>query len=623
MGKTYTADSFKTTEGIDLFIDKLSKGGYTGDAQDIVNIMNGYVAGSTIINEVTPSSAIPATGNIHAFVTTAGTYTNWNSSVLAANSFGILTRVSGVYSLSQTALDISSKVNVSDVINTLISTETTKPLSAAQGKVLNDKSIELYKGAFTENYATPISKIKDVKYYNLFNNLTIVNGYYLNTTNGALIVNSAYGVSNFMPVKESTYYKRTTNEPICFYDKNEVYLSGEWSNDLFFTTPLKCYFVKTSLQLVNIDTLQISEGNELLNYKPYSYSFNGIDMYKEDDFLPTFKSSIAKLRNGYTSVYNINFHGDSITEGVNAGTNIQFTTKGFVGLLRSKIQSIYGDTGYGVVPVYAPVNIPFWTFSAGWQNSGIGFSGQGKLANTIGETASITFKGTGFQIIRLAGTSTSTFGEFYVSIDGGANVTYSNINAYPTGQFQLNVATGLTNTTHTIVITTKDTKQFYFNGGYEINANSGFRINMIGKSGITSSGGVGGGVWGATGSNESLNPVLSVIGLLTNDLSTGGITNIETYKLNIETLIISCKKSGDVILLSNCFRKDQTESIQKPFINVLSQLSKKYNCVFLDMHSELNGKANSLGLMADDVHPNNAGHYYMASKIYKLLENNL
>jgi hypothetical protein len=39
----------------------------------------------------------------------------------------------------QVTSDIASKVNTSDVINTLVSTQTTKPLSAAQGKVLNDK----------------------------------------------------------------------------------------------------------------------------------------------------------------------------------------------------------------------------------------------------------------------------------------------------------------------------------------------------------------------------------------------------------------------------------------------------------------------------------------------------
>lgn len=92
-----------------LLSEKLERGGYRGGtAQDIVNIMNAYVAGSTIINGVTPSSAIPASGNIHTYVAAAGTYTNWNNSVLSANSFGIITRVDGIYSISQTPFDLTN-----------------------------------------------------------------------------------------------------------------------------------------------------------------------------------------------------------------------------------------------------------------------------------------------------------------------------------------------------------------------------------------------------------------------------------------------------------------------------------------------------------------------------------
>lgn len=96
------------------FLEKLSRGTYTGNAQDIVNIMNAYVAGSTIINGVTPSSAIPASGNIHTYVAAAGTYTNWNSIVVPVNTLAILTRVDGVYSISQTALSLVDYVKKTD-----------------------------------------------------------------------------------------------------------------------------------------------------------------------------------------------------------------------------------------------------------------------------------------------------------------------------------------------------------------------------------------------------------------------------------------------------------------------------------------------------------------------------
>jgi hypothetical protein len=89
---------------------------------------------------VVPTDTPSGTGINYWECIVAGTYTNFGGVVLGANSRGTIFRnLSGVFSISQVAYDITSKVNVSDVINTLVSTETAKPLSANQGKVLNDK----------------------------------------------------------------------------------------------------------------------------------------------------------------------------------------------------------------------------------------------------------------------------------------------------------------------------------------------------------------------------------------------------------------------------------------------------------------------------------------------------
>jgi hypothetical protein len=89
---------------------------------------------------VEPGDTPTGTGLNYWDCVTAGTYTNFGGVVLAANSRGVIFRnSSGVFSISAVSYDITSKVNVSDVVNTLVSTETTKPLSAAQGKALNDK----------------------------------------------------------------------------------------------------------------------------------------------------------------------------------------------------------------------------------------------------------------------------------------------------------------------------------------------------------------------------------------------------------------------------------------------------------------------------------------------------
>jgi hypothetical protein len=93
---------------------------------------------------VVPTDTPSGTGINYWECIVAGTYTNFGGVVLGANSRGTIFRnLSGVFSISQVAYDITSKVNVSDVVNTLVSTETAKPLSAAQGKVLQDGKVNV------------------------------------------------------------------------------------------------------------------------------------------------------------------------------------------------------------------------------------------------------------------------------------------------------------------------------------------------------------------------------------------------------------------------------------------------------------------------------------------------
>ena len=119
MGKTYIADSFKTTEGIDLVTEALMKGGYVGTAESLKNLIVSSVTGVTGIS-ITPADAPTGTGIASWVAVTPGTYTNFGGFVVPANHFAIFSRdVNGAFSVSMTALDISSKVNVSDIVDNL------------------------------------------------------------------------------------------------------------------------------------------------------------------------------------------------------------------------------------------------------------------------------------------------------------------------------------------------------------------------------------------------------------------------------------------------------------------------------------------------------------------------
>jgi len=116
------------------------------EAGNIINNNFAYLAqsiqaqlvDSTLIGGVTTSSAVPSTGNIHAIGVGPGTYTNWGGMVVPANNIATLQRVDGTYSMSLTPIDLSGKLNVSDLSSNLNSTETDKALNLAGAKDLSN-----------------------------------------------------------------------------------------------------------------------------------------------------------------------------------------------------------------------------------------------------------------------------------------------------------------------------------------------------------------------------------------------------------------------------------------------------------------------------------------------------
>ena len=190
MGKTYIADSFKTTEGIDLVTEALMKGGYVGTAESLKNLIVSSVTGVTGIS-ITPADAPTGTGIASWVALQAGTYTNFGGVVVAANSIAVISRSdTGAFSISQTALDLSDYSLKADTINNLTSTSTTQPLSANQGRVINDKikidssvvpyayaNGEVLNGAIaiTNGFTVPIGQTGNSTYFRILKSISGVN----------------------------------------------------------------------------------------------------------------------------------------------------------------------------------------------------------------------------------------------------------------------------------------------------------------------------------------------------------------------------------------------------------------------------------------------------------------
>ena len=282
-----TQDGFPVT--IPEILTKLDKGGFNGTAetldskidanlQETILLIQNKLTDSTTVGSITPSSVPPATGAVHGFATEPGTYTNWGGVIVPANSFAVISRdILGVFSISKTNLDITSKINVTDIINNLTSSETTKPLSAQQGKLLNDAKANLVIGK------------------NLFNKATTTDGYYLSNTN-VITALSGYCYSDYIAVVPGTTYKPSVSLRFTtFYDANKSYVSGGSNVNVYtsFVIPSEVYFIRFTLEgLALKNTCQFELGNTSTTYSSYKLAVPSTELELSEYAKTTDLSSI-------------------------------------------------------------------------------------------------------------------------------------------------------------------------------------------------------------------------------------------------------------------------------------------------------------------------------------------
>jgi len=270
---------------------KLDKGGYDGNAETLDTKIDAILAeakllidntlvGSTSVGSIIPSSVPPATGAVHAFATQAGTYTNWGGFVVPANTFAFISRSADlVFSISQTTLDVTGKLNISDIVNNLTSAETAKPLSAAQGKFLNDNKADLVVGK------------------NKFNKNTAVIGSLVTNTN-SISVNATYDYSDYIEVIPLSAYKSNTDmKYVCYYDINKTYVAGGSSAiSSLINIPSNVYYIRITVYHFSLLTFQLELGT-------VSTSFEGWRKIVSENKLDLNScSKIADIQNNLVSV---------------------------------------------------------------------------------------------------------------------------------------------------------------------------------------------------------------------------------------------------------------------------------------------------------------------------------
>ena len=265
---------------------------------------------STFMGTAEPAATPTGTGNRYWVAVTPGTYTNFGGFVVPANHFAIFSRdVNGAFSVSMTALDISSKVNVSDIVDNLTTDSATKVANARQVKLLNENKAGL----------VPVK--------NMFNKATITVDKYVSDTNGLLITQSGLNASDFIAVLPSTnyYYSNSGSGFRAYYDANKNYISGVsqgYTIGTIVTTPANTYYIRVTLQTASINTTQLELGS-------VATSFSNYTLVLPDNLVPTTiarKSDVPSLIDftGYvkTTVLKNIFDKTAITTGKYvSGTN--------------------------------------------------------------------------------------------------------------------------------------------------------------------------------------------------------------------------------------------------------------------------------------------------------------
>jgi hypothetical protein len=487
--------------------------------------------------------------------------------------------------------------------------------------------------------------VKGAKSKNLFDKDNVTTGYYVRSDSGVLAVNADYVASEFIEIASSTGYVVKHSGQMAFFDVDKKYISGGTFTTL--TTPATAKYIRISTLLTNLATQQLELGSVATEFVPAggrvpdggiylatmfkdgivpetalnssvqvklnaASSSQSSDPFNAEKGLRKYRSVIAKLDAGIEQISNVCFVGDSITEGVGSSPTItDYVTKGYLGRLRSRMNTKYGDVGTGMKPSF---HAGQWTFSGTWNDfTLVGIAGVSKWSSTVGSTATIAFNGTGFDLVTYNGAG---LGVIEVTVDGGTPFNVDLYNA-TTAIRIVNLVSGLTDGNHTLVIKiTVAEKQVHIIGGYEKKGTKGIRLNMCGKSGVSSA--------QLTTNNNIMtseidvwNPVLTVIATITNDI--GQNLTVDAYKTNMQTLITRAKTFGDVLLLPTNVREDKTDAVQAPYVNALKELAILNDCAMINIYSRWGFKGQSLGFMDDILHPNSVGHQDIANALSEKL----
>ncbi|OYX86786.1 MAG: hypothetical protein B7Y83_00160 [Flavobacteriales bacterium 32-34-25] len=253
--------------------------------RDSVNEM-AVIQQSTFMGTAEPSSTPSGVGNRYWIAVLPGTYANFGGVVVAANSLAIISvTANGVYNVSQATLNLTSyqkivdgnkinpwtakAYNSGDQVNYL-GKDWVSNAPTVSGDVPGTSSKWLVRLTAYENKADLLVG------KNLFNQSAITADYFADNE-GNLYVNTAYNLSDYIPVNPSTQYISNSNlRYVTYYNINKGIIASTTQNVSTFITPIGAAFVRLSLSKSTtiLNTFQLELGSVSTGYEAYKKTVN-------------------------------------------------------------------------------------------------------------------------------------------------------------------------------------------------------------------------------------------------------------------------------------------------------------------------------------------------------------
>lgn len=362
-------------------------------------------------------------------------------------------------------------------------------------------------------------------------------------------------------------------------------------------------------------------------YEKYGYNIDkGLSKYK------------SRLKNTSTQKVKVYCIGESNTRGEYSSDEVN---KSWVGVMKSSLQKQFGNAGEGFISIYEGAlssgTKPRWTLGNGWSVSGAsneltsnvgGFGGCFGISNKNTSPVSLTFTGTDLELLYA---KAKEGGTAVVTIDGKRVGTINCLGEAASFSHRVSYS-GLTNATHSLVITPNTTSNIFIEGAIASLDKKGIEVDKIAISSkmasyfttdLTKE------IW-----NSSQEPDLVLLSFGINEA--GNKVSVEKYKASMIDLVTYWQGRGsNVCLISNQKPTDLWTTNWPAYVASLYEIADTYNTGVIDIYKAYfkdytaAQKSGLFGMAINDysggsgtntAHPSDKGYKYIGDIIYDNLK---